>query len=89
MSRFLPLAGDPAVTRVNVVPRDFIIDAVGYLSGLPPSEGRTYQLADPHPLTVEEIVDTLADATGRKLIKVALPERLPRERSLTSRARTG
>ena len=48
----LHLAGDPTVTRINVVPRDFIIDAVGHLSGHPQSAGRTYQLADPHPLTV-------------------------------------
>jgi nucleoside-diphosphate-sugar epimerase len=72
----LPLAGDPTVTRVNVVPRDFIIDAVGYLSGHPHSRGRTYQLADPHPLTVAEMVDTLAHATGRKLIKVGLPRKV-------------
>ena len=72
----LPLAGDPTVTRVNVVPRDFIIDAVGYLSGHPHSGGRTYQLADPHPLTVAEMVDTLAHATGRKLIKLALPRKV-------------
>jgi uncharacterized protein YbjT (DUF2867 family) len=69
----LPLAGDPTVTRINVVPRDFIIDAVGYLSGHDQSAGRTYQLADPHPLTVAEMVDTLAQATGRKVIKVGLP----------------
>jgi nucleoside-diphosphate-sugar epimerase len=69
----LPLAGDPTVTRINVVPRDFVIDAVGYLSGHPQSAGRTYQLADPHPLTVAEMVDTLAHATGRKVIKVGLP----------------
>jgi nucleoside-diphosphate-sugar epimerase len=70
---FLPVAGDPATIRVNVVPRDFIIDAVSHLSGLPASEGRTYQIADPHPLTVEELTDTMADATGRKVIKVPLP----------------
>lgn len=73
---FLPVAGDPATTRVNVVPRDFVVDAVGYLSGLTHSEGRTYQLADPRPLTVEEIADTLAEATGRELVKIPLPRKL-------------
>ena len=72
----LPVAGDPTMTRVNVVPRDFIVDAVGYLSGLSVSEGRTYQLADPRPLTVDEMADTLAEATGRALIKVPLPRKL-------------
>ncbi|UXA06985.1 SDR family oxidoreductase [Mycobacterium sp. SMC-2] len=72
----LPMVGDPTTTRVNVVPRDFIVDAVAYLSGLPASEGRTYQLADPRPLTVEEMTDTLAQATGRELIRVPLPLKL-------------
>jgi thioester reductase-like protein len=72
----LPMAGDPTATRVNVVPRDFIVDAVGYLSGLQASEGRTYQLADPRPLTAEEMADVLARATGRELIKVPLPRKL-------------
>jgi len=72
----LPVAGDPTSTRVNVVPRDFVVDAVAYLSGLPASEGRTYQLADPRPLTVDEMTDVLADATGRVLVKVPLPRKL-------------
>lgn len=72
----LPMVGDPTATRVNVVPRDFIVDAVGYLSGLSASEGRTYQLADTRPLTVDEMADTLAEATGRELLKVRLPLRL-------------
>lgn len=74
----LPMVGDPTATRVNVVPRDFVIDAVAYLSGLPASEGRTYQLADPFPLTVEEMTNTIAEATGKELIKVPLPRRLAR-----------
>jgi len=72
----LPMAGDPTTSRLNVVPRDFIVDAVRYLSGLSVSEGRTYQLADPHSLTVDEMADVLAQATGRELIKVPLPRKL-------------
>lgn len=72
----LPMVGDPTMTRVNVVPRDVVVDAVGYLSGCSASKGRTYQLADPQPLTVAEMADALAAATGRKLIKVALPRKL-------------
>ena len=75
-SAIMPMVGDPTTARVNVVPRDFIVDAAGYLSGLSVSEGRTYQLADPHPLTVDEMAETLAEATGRKLIKVPLPRKL-------------
>ena len=72
----LPLAGDPTMTRVNVVPRDFIIKAVAHLSALERSEGRTYQLADPNPLTVAEISATLAQATGRRLVTIPVPRKL-------------
>ncbi len=72
----LPVAGDPTMTRVNVVPRDFVVDAVSYLSGQAVSNGRTYQIADPQPLTVDEMMDALAQATGRQLIKVPLPRKL-------------
>jgi thioester reductase-like protein len=71
----MPMVGDPTMTRVNVVPRDFVIDAVSYLSGLPESAGKTYQVADPHPLTVAEMADTLARAIGCRLIKIPLPRR--------------
>ena len=54
----------------------FVIAAVGHLSAHPNSEGRTYQVADPHPLTVAELAKALADAAGRKLIMVPLPKSL-------------
>jgi len=72
----LPVIGDPTLTSVNVVPRDFVVDAAAYLSGLPQSAGRTYALADPHPLTVAALVDVLAEATGRRVLRVPLPRRL-------------
>ena len=72
----LPVIGDPSLTSVNVVPRDFVVDAVAHLSGLPQSAGQTYALADPHPLTVAAMVDVLAEATGRRVIRVPLPRRL-------------
>jgi nucleoside-diphosphate-sugar epimerase len=72
----LPVAGDPTMTRVNVVPRDFVIEAAGYLSGQSISEGRTYQLADPRALTVDEMTYAIAQATGRELIKIPLPRKL-------------
>jgi uncharacterized protein YbjT (DUF2867 family) len=72
----LPLAGDPTMTRVNVVPRDFIVDAVEYLRGRAVSEGRTYHLADPRPLTFAEMVDALAEAAGREVVRIPLPRKL-------------
>lgn len=72
----LPIIGDPRVTRVNLVPRDFVIEAVAYLSGLARSQGVTYQLADDGALTVDELVEVLALATDRRILRVPLPRRL-------------
>src|SRR5687768_7155073 len=46
----LPVVGRPSRYRFNVVPRDFVIAAMSYLSGLKTNAGATYALADPHPL---------------------------------------
>ncbi len=74
----MPVVGDPTVTRLNVVPRDFVIAAVAHLSGLPQSAGRTYQLADPRPLTVAELLDALAECLGRRVVRVPVSRRMAR-----------
>ena len=66
----LPIVGNPNVVRVNVVPRDFVVRAIAYLSGLEDSVGRVYQLADPNPLTVSELIDVVGHATGRLVLRV-------------------
>jgi thioester reductase-like protein len=71
----VPVVGDPAMTRINVVPRDFVVDAVAHLSALPRAAGRVYQLADPRPLTVDELLEELARVTGRRIVRVAVPRR--------------
>lgn len=74
----VPMVGDPTATRFNVVPRDFVIDAVEYLSGLTISQGRTYHVADPSPLTVAEMTDAFATATARHTVKIPLPRKVAR-----------
>jgi thioester reductase-like protein len=71
----VPVVGDPDATRVNLVPRDFVIDAISHLSGLPHSVGRTYQLADPQPPTVSEMLDVIESATEKRLRRMRLPRR--------------
>lgn len=68
----LPVAGRPGRYRFNVVPRDFVVDAIERLSGNPRSIGKVYQLADPDPLTVDETIDAIAQATGRTVIRIPL-----------------
>lgn len=69
----LPIIGDPRVTRVNLVPQDFVVDAISFLSDQEGSVGRTYHLADPAPLTVDELVTVLGTATGRTVLRVPCP----------------
>lgn len=69
----MPVAGNPLKIRVNIVPSDFVIRALSYLSGLEESVGKTYQLCDPKPQKVDTILNLIAQAAGKKLVKVPLP----------------
>jgi thioester reductase-like protein len=71
----VPYVGDPTMVRFNMVPSDFVLDAIDHLSGLDVSSGRTYQLADPRPLTVDALLTEMARATERRAIRVRLPHR--------------
>lgn len=68
----LPVVGRPASYCFNVVPRDFITRAIDSLSGRPESRGKVYQLADADPMTIEGIMDSIAEATHRKIIRIPL-----------------
>jgi thioester reductase-like protein len=72
----VPYVGDPTMVRFNMVPSDFVLGAIEHLSGLETSVDRTYQLADPSPLTVDELLDVMCRATDRRGIRVRLPHRL-------------
>ncbi len=53
--------------RLNLVPVDFVVDAIAALSHDPEAVGKTIALADPNPLTTAELFDAIAiDLTGRK-----------------------
>jgi thioester reductase-like protein len=67
----LPTVGDLRA-EVNVVPRDFVVSAAAYLSGIAASRGKTYQLADPAPLTVARMLDEVERATRRRIVRVPL-----------------
>jgi thioester reductase-like protein len=69
----MPVVGDTKRTRLNVVPRDFVIGAIAYLSAQEKAVGKVYQLADPDPLTIDEILTAVAKASHRLLVKVPLP----------------
>jgi len=68
-----PYLGGGKRYRVNLVPRDFVVDAIAYLSGAEVAVGKTYQLADPRPLKVWPLSKVIGEAMGRRLFKLPLP----------------
>ena len=62
--------------EVNVVPRDYVVDAIDALSAMDATEGEVFQLCDDQPLTVREFADRLADATDRRVLEIPSTPRL-------------
>lgn len=53
--------------RLNLVPVDFVVEAIATLARDPAAIGKTIALADPRPLTTAELFDAIAKAmTGRR-----------------------
>lgn len=69
----MPLLGDPTTHSLNVVPQDFVVDAIDALSALDASEGQVYQLADPDPLSIDQMVRVLGQATRKQPVMLRLP----------------
>lgn len=69
----LPIPGDPERTRVNLVPRDFVLDAIEALSVAKSALGTCYHLADPDPPTIDEAIRMMGEATGRMIVRVPVP----------------
>ncbi len=70
---FLTVIGDPTQYEVNFVPRDFVVNALAYLSGLEGSVSKVYHLSDPRPPLVDDVIDVMAEATQRRVVRVKLP----------------
>ncbi|UPV76612.1 SDR family oxidoreductase (plasmid) [Halorussus limi] len=69
----VPVFGDPRDYEVNVVPRDFVVDAIDRLSRRDDSAGEVYQLCDPNPPTVAGMVRAFGDALGVRVFRVPMP----------------
>ncbi|WP_235853558.1 SDR family oxidoreductase [Halosimplex salinum] len=66
----VPVPVRPSATRLNVVPRDFVVDAMDAISARQDSVGEVYQLCNPHPPTISELVRALGRAAGRRVVPV-------------------
>jgi nucleoside-diphosphate-sugar epimerase len=70
----LPLPGD-AVAPLNVVPVDFLVDAVTSIARNPAGVGRTIHVVDPSPLSARRVYEMIAERAGRKIPAVSMPAR--------------
>jgi nucleoside-diphosphate-sugar epimerase len=72
----LPVVGRPSRYRFNVVPRNFITDAIEFLGARSETRGHCYHLADPEPMTVDETINAVANAAGRTVLRIPLTKAL-------------
>lgn len=59
--------------RLNVVPVDFVVEAMAALAADPSAVGATVQLADPEPLTTHELFDTIARTLAGRTSRLTVP----------------
>lgn len=59
--------------RLNLVPVDFVVEAIATLANDDRAIGATVQIADPSPLTSAELFDAIAMAIGGKKSRVKIP----------------
>ena len=59
--------------RLNVVPVDFVVEAMAALAADEGAVGATVQLADPAPLTTHELFDTIAHALAGRPSRLTVP----------------
>ncbi len=71
----LPLPGD-GVAPLNVVPVDFVVEAMITLNEDPEAEGRTFHLVDPNPMSSRRVYEMIAERAGKKLPRVTLSHRM-------------
>lgn len=70
----LPLPGD-GVAPLNVVPVDFVVDAVWSLSRNPKALGRTVHLVDPNPMSARRVYEYIAERSQKRLPRFNLSAR--------------
>jgi len=59
----------------NVVPRDFVVDAIAHLSDRADTVDTVFQLSDPSPPTVRRLLALCGEALGRRVVRVPVHAR--------------
>lgn len=71
----LPGKGD---APLNIIPIDYAIRASHFIGLQPSARGRTFHLADPHPLTARRVFELIARAGGRRTARGYIPSNIAR-----------
>ena len=69
----LPAKGDASL---NIVPIDFVVRAAHAIGRHPSAPGKTFHLADPHPLSARRVFELVARAGGRRASRGYIPSNL-------------
>ena len=69
----LPGKGDQPL---NIVPVDYVVKAAHAIGRHPAAPGRTFHLADPHPLSARRVFEMVARAGGRRASRGYIPSNL-------------
>ncbi len=48
--------------RINIVPVDFVVDAIDHIAHAPNLDGKCFHLVDPEPMRVGDVLNTFARA---------------------------
>ncbi len=70
----LPLPGN-GVAPLNVVPVDFVVDAVWAISRDKRGVGKTFHLVDPNPMSARRVYELIAEKANKRLPKFNLSAR--------------
>jgi len=73
----LPLPGD-GVAPLNVVPVDFVTKAALKLATMRETEGKTFHLVDPNPLSSRHVYELIATKVGKRIPRVRISYGLTR-----------
>jgi len=72
--RWMPMVNiGKGEAKQNLVPLDFVVEAMARIGADDGAAGKVYQLADPHAATAAEILDRMVKEMGRARVLAAVP----------------
>ena len=62
--------------RINIVPVDFVVQAMNHLAHVPRQDGKCFHLTDPKPMRIGEVLNIFADAAHAPQMSMRVDARL-------------